>query len=98
MYGCPSKNTKLREPPRTDLIYGASGQIFESPDTGAIYGAWAKEYGVVFEAPASLGGMKIMLTDPRVLAHYYARETRTYVQTELTRIFLQRDVCTKFGF
>ncbi|KAI6033215.1 cytochrome P450 [Pisolithus orientalis] len=53
--------------------------------------------GVVFEAPAALGGMKIMLTDPRVLAHYYARETRTYVQTEPTKIFLQRNSTVQFG-
>ncbi|KIO07015.1 hypothetical protein M404DRAFT_24140, partial [Pisolithus tinctorius Marx 270] len=84
------KTTKLRGPPRTDLIYGASKRIFESPDAGAIYEVWAKEYGVVFEVPTTLGGAKIMLTDPRALAHYYARETWTYVQTESARFFLQR--------
>ncbi|KAI6012645.1 cytochrome P450 [Pisolithus orientalis] len=84
------KTTKLRGPPRADLIYGSSKRIFESPDAGAIYEAWAKEYGVAFGVPTTLGGTKIMLTDPRALAHYYARETSTYVQTESARFFLQR--------
>ncbi|KAI6012644.1 cytochrome P450 [Pisolithus orientalis] len=85
------KTTKLRGPPRADLIYGASKRIFEAPDAGAIYEAWAKEYGVAFEVPTTLGGTKIMLTDPRALAHYYARETWTYVLTESARFFLQRN-------
>ncbi|KAI6131615.1 cytochrome P450 [Pisolithus croceorrhizus] len=83
------KTTKLRGPPRTDLVFGAAKQIFESSDAGAIYEAWAKEYGVVYEVPTTLGGKKIMLTDPKALTHYYARETRTYVQTEFARFFLQ---------
>ncbi|KAI6099010.1 cytochrome P450 [Pisolithus sp. B1] len=85
-----SRTTRLRGPPRTDLIFGTSKQVFESLDAGAIHEAWAKEYGVAYEVPTTLGGKKIMLTDPRALAHYYARESWTYVQTEWTRFFLQR--------
>ncbi|KIK27618.1 hypothetical protein PISMIDRAFT_92400, partial [Pisolithus microcarpus 441] len=83
------KTTKLRGPPRTDLVYGAAKQILESLDAGAIYEAWAKEYGVVYEVPTTLGGKKIMLTDPKALTHFYARETWTYVHTESARFFLQ---------
>ncbi|KAI6021237.1 cytochrome P450 [Pisolithus marmoratus] len=83
------KTTKLRGPPRTDLIFGAAKQILESQDEGAIYEAWAKEYGVAYEVPTTLGGKKIVLTDPRALAHYYARESWVYVQTKLARSFLE---------
>ncbi|KAI6104602.1 cytochrome P450 [Pisolithus croceorrhizus] len=86
-----SKTTKLRGPPRTDLIFGTAKQTFESSDAGAIHEAWAKEYGAAYEVPTTLGGKKIMLTDPRALAHYYARESWTYVQTESARFFLQRN-------
>ncbi|KAI6166079.1 cytochrome P450 [Pisolithus thermaeus] len=83
------KTTKLRGPPRTNFVFGASKQILESLDAGAIYEEWAKEYGVVYEVPTTLGGKKIMLTDPRALTHFYARETWTYVHTESARFFLQ---------
>ncbi|KAI6003057.1 cytochrome P450 [Pisolithus albus] len=86
-----SKTTRLRGPPRTDLIFGTAKQTFESQDSGAIHEAWAKEYGVAYEVPTTLGGKKIMLADPRALAHYYARESWTYIQTESARFFLQRN-------
>ncbi|KAI6117793.1 cytochrome P450 [Pisolithus thermaeus] len=85
------KTTKLRGPPRKDLIFGVAKQILESPDPGAMYDAWAKRYGVAYEVPMTLGGKQIVLTDPRALAHYYARETWIYVQTNSTKFFLQRN-------
>ncbi|KAI6012677.1 cytochrome P450 [Pisolithus orientalis] len=72
------KTTSLRGPPGTHPIFGASKDLFESPDTGEIFETWAEEYGVAYEVPTSFGGKKIMLCDPRALAHYYARETWTY--------------------
>ncbi|KAI6023312.1 cytochrome P450 [Pisolithus marmoratus] len=85
------KATKLRGPPRTDFIFGAAKQIIDTLDPGDIYEAWAKEYGVVYEVPTTLGGKQIVLTDPRALAHYYARETWTYVQTDSTKFFIERN-------
>lgn len=85
------KTTKLCGPPRTDFIFGAAKQILESPDPGAMFEAWAKEYGVAYEVPMTLGGKQIVLTDSRALAHYYAKETWVYVQTNSTRSFLQRN-------
>ncbi|KAI6154113.1 cytochrome P450 [Pisolithus tinctorius] len=84
------KTTSLRGPPGTHPIFGASKDLFESPDTGEIFETWAEEYGVAYEVPTSFGGKKIMLCDPRALAHYYARETWTYVLTDSTRVFLER--------
>ncbi|KAI6041429.1 cytochrome P450 [Pisolithus marmoratus] len=75
-----SKTTKLRGPPRTDLIFGAAKKIFKALDPGAIYEAWAKEYGVVYEIPTTPGRKQIVLTVPRAFAHFYAREIITYVQ------------------
>ncbi|KIK17678.1 hypothetical protein PISMIDRAFT_633442 [Pisolithus microcarpus 441] len=84
------KTTSLRGPPGAHPIFGASKDLFEAPDTGEIFDTWAEEYGVAYEVPTSFGGKKIMLCDPRALAHYYARETWTYVLTDSTRVFLER--------
>lgn len=83
------KTTKLRGPPRSNIVFGADKQIFELPDPGAIYETWENEYGVVYEVPTTLGGKKIVLCDPRALAHYYARETWTYVLTSMVRSYFQ---------
>ncbi|KAI6040237.1 cytochrome P450 [Pisolithus marmoratus] len=85
------KATKLRGPPRTNFVFGAAKQILETQDPGDIYEAWAKEYGVVYQVPTTLGGKQVVLTDPRALAHYYARETWTYVQTDTTKLFTERN-------
>lgn len=58
-----------------------------------MFGAWAEEYGAAHEVLTSFGGKKIILRDPRALAHFYARESWTYVHTESTRVFLERGVC-----
>ena len=86
------KTTSLRGPPRTNLIYGASKELFESSDVGPIYEHWAKEYGPVYEVPTTLGGSKTVLCDPKAIAHFYVRETWSYVQLPSSRRFLQRTV------
>ncbi|KAI6154234.1 cytochrome P450 [Pisolithus tinctorius] len=84
------KTTRLRGPPGADLIFGASKQIAQSPDTGALYEAWTKKYGAAYVVPTTLGGKKIMLCDPRALAHFFARESWTYVFTDSTRLFYEQ--------
>jgi len=86
------KTTSLRGPPRTNLIYGASKDLFESSDTGSIFEQWAEEYGPVYQVPTTLGGNKIVLCDPKAIAHYYARETWTYDLLPSSRRFAQRTV------
>ncbi|KIM68463.1 hypothetical protein SCLCIDRAFT_1209273 [Scleroderma citrinum Foug A] len=85
------KTTSLRGPPRTNLIYGASKDLFKSSDTGSVFEQWAKEYGLVYEIPTTLGGNKIVLCDPKAIAHYYAKETWTYVLLPSSRRFMQRN-------
>lgn len=84
------KTTRLRGPPGADFIFGASKQIAQSPDTGALYEAWTKKYGAAYVVPTTLGGKKIMLCDPRGLAHFFARESWTYVFTDSTRLFYEQ--------
>jgi len=75
------KTTRLRGPPRTNLVHGVAKDLFESMDAGSIYEQCQAnaEYGLVFEVPTTLGGNKIVLScDPKATAHFYAKETWTY--------------------
>jgi hypothetical protein len=87
------KTTQLRGPPRTSLIYGVSHDLVSSQDSGAMYERWATEYGVAYTIPGVLGQNRIVLCDPRAIAHFYARETWTYVQTPLELALLEESVC-----
>ncbi|KIJ12890.1 hypothetical protein PAXINDRAFT_14252 [Paxillus involutus ATCC 200175] len=85
------KTTQLRGPPNPSLLYGVGKDVAEATDSGALmYEAWAEEYGVVYQVPATLGQTKIVLTDPRAIAHFYARETWTYVLTPLSKALFER--------
>ncbi|KAG1901457.1 cytochrome P450 [Suillus fuscotomentosus] len=86
------KTTQLLGPPRTSLLYGVSRDLAISQDSGAIYERWATEYGVVYMIPSVLGQTRVVLCDPRAIAHFYARETRTYVQTPLSLALLKASV------
>ncbi|KAI6136084.1 cytochrome P450 [Pisolithus sp. B1] len=85
------KTTGLRGPPRKSLIFGWSMDLLHSEDTGSVYEEWAREYGVVYEVPTTLGGRKIMLCDPRALAHFYSKETWTYVPTDFDLLFIRKN-------
>ncbi|KAI6136080.1 cytochrome P450 [Pisolithus sp. B1] len=84
------RTTRLRGPPRTDLVFGVSKQIIESTDTAALYEAWAGKYGVVYEVPTTLGGRKIMLSDPRALTHLFSKDGWSYVLIDETRLVIRR--------
>ncbi|KAG2039491.1 cytochrome P450 [Suillus americanus] len=83
------KTTQLRGPPRTSFIYGVSHDLASSQDSGEMYERWATEYGVAYMIPSVLGQTRIVLCDPRAVAHFYARETWTYVQTPLSLALLE---------
>ncbi|KAG1901360.1 cytochrome P450 [Suillus fuscotomentosus] len=86
------KTTQLLGPPRTSLVYGVSRDLAISQDSAAIYERWATEHGVVYMIPSVLGQTRVVLCDPRAIAHFYARETRTYVQTPLSLALLEASV------
>ncbi|KAG2144204.1 cytochrome P450 [Suillus clintonianus] len=75
------KTTQLRGPPRTSFLYGVSRDLGSSHDSGTMYEHWAEEYGVAYMIPSVLGQTRIILCDPRAIAHFFARETWTYVKT-----------------
>ncbi|KIM68469.1 hypothetical protein SCLCIDRAFT_1209280 [Scleroderma citrinum Foug A] len=84
-----SKTTRLRGPPRTNLIYGVSKDLFKSSTTGFLFEQWAKEYGPVYEVPTTLGGNRIVLCDLKAIAHFCAREPWTYALLPFIRRFME---------
>ncbi|KAG0695669.1 cytochrome P450 [Suillus ampliporus] len=83
------KTTQLRGPPRSSFVYGVSNDLVSSQDSAAVYERWAKEYGVVYMIPNILGQTKVVLCDPKAIAHFYARDTWIYVQTPLSLAILE---------
>ncbi|KAG1855866.1 cytochrome P450 [Suillus tomentosus] len=83
------RTTQLRGPPRTSFIYGVSNDLVSSKDSATMYEHWAQEYGVAYMIPSVLGQTRIVLSDPRAIAHFYARESWTYVQTPLSLTLIE---------
>ncbi|KAH9936872.1 cytochrome P450 [Epithele typhae] len=84
-----ARATPLAGPLRPSWLFGVTKQVLNNPDAPAIYEGWVEEYGAVFVAPAPLGATRVVLTDPKAVAHFYAAETWTYVQTKLARVAIE---------
>ena len=80
------RTPRLRGPPSSSWLFGATKELFESSDLGVLYGKWEKKYGPVYEIPSSLGSKMLVLADPKAVAHFFARDTSTYHQPEVRKI------------
>ncbi|KAF8128180.1 cytochrome P450 [Boletus edulis] len=60
--------------------------IFLSTDSGEVYEKWAEGYGGAYEIPWVLGNIRIVLCDPKAIAHLYGGEPWTYVQTPFSKL------------
>ncbi|THU84114.1 cytochrome P450 [Dendrothele bispora CBS 962.96] len=80
----------LKGPPRESLIFGVLKHVNQAPDSGAVYEEWSAKYGPVYQIPGVLGSKRVVLMDPKAVAHFYARETTTYVQTGMSKSFIKR--------
>ena len=79
------RTTQLRGPPSESFIYGVGKHTLDAEDQGAVYEAWAQEYGPVYTVPSTLGSKRIVLCDPKAIAHFFSKETWTYIQTPFTK-------------
>ena len=87
------RTTQLRGPPSESFLYGVGKRILDADNSGAIYEAWVQEYGPVYAIPSTLGSKKIVLNDPKAIAHFYAKDTWSYIQTQAVRRGLANFVC-----
>ena len=87
------RTTKLSGPSSESWIFGQSKALFEADDTALLYEDWAQKYGPVYRIPLSLGSSRIVLCDPRAVAHFYARESTGFRMKTANRILIERLVC-----
>ncbi|KAI0368462.1 cytochrome P450 [Pilatotrama ljubarskyi] len=84
-----SRATPLAGPPSPSWLFGISRVAANNPEGAALYDEWAEQYGPVFRVPAPLGSTRVVLMDPKAVAHFYSLETFTYVQTALSRVAIE---------
>jgi hypothetical protein len=90
--------TPLLGPPSKSFFFGCRHYINKAPDPGLIYEQWAAEYGSVYKVPDALGSSRIVITDPKALAHVYSRETVGYVHSTFSKLFLSNAVSANIGW
>ncbi|EIW75917.1 cytochrome P450, partial [Coniophora puteana RWD-64-598 SS2] len=78
LWGQRRDPTQLNGPPRSSLFLGVGQQILDSPDAGSLYEKWEREYGPVYSAPSTLWKERIVLCDPKAIAHMWARDSIVY--------------------
>ncbi|KAK7044771.1 cytochrome P450 [Favolaschia claudopus] len=82
--------TSLRGPWSFNLLFGVLPKILGADDPGDVYEEWASRYGSVFSVPAALGSRRVVITDPKTLAHFAARETYGYIGTPQSKRFQEK--------
>lgn len=83
------KTTRLNGPANPSFLFGLYRQISEAEDPGVLFEYWALQYGPAFRIPGGFGSSRIVICDARANAHFYSKETFCYVQTKLSRVFIE---------
>lgn len=78
------KTTKLNGPQSWNWLFGVTMNVHKG-DSGDIHEQWAKEYGPVYQIPVAFGGRRTILTDPKAIAHFYSKETFTYINSDFSK-------------
>ena len=98
-----SRLPRLKGPSNNNFLFGRLRETFASKDRAALYQSWVDEYGDVYQIPAQLGGRRLILCDPKAIAHVQSRDTFTYHGLPFSKKFLKKFVsrfesccCVKF--
>jgi len=86
------RTPKLRGPPSSSWLFGATQEILKSSDPGVIYANWEKKYGAVYEIPTGVGSRILVLADPKAIGHFFAKDTFTYYKPQWIRILIRNVV------
>jgi hypothetical protein len=84
-----TSGTRLRGPPSKSFLFGCRQFVTDAPDPGLIYEQWAEEYGSVYRMPDALGTSRVVITDPKAIAHYYAGFSFGYVQSKTAKMAIK---------
>lgn len=81
--------TRLKGPGSNAFIINLHRYLSVS-DSGVVCEKWVQEYGSVYQLPLVLGGHKIIVADPKAVAHFFSLDTYGYTQTPGSKRFLDR--------
>ncbi|KIM47090.1 hypothetical protein M413DRAFT_440621 [Hebeloma cylindrosporum] len=90
LYTRRAATPRLKGPPSRSFLFGATRDLFEASDPSVIYQDWEKLYGAIYQVPTSLGARMIVLSDPKALAQFFAKDTSTYQQPLFSRLTSRR--------
>ncbi|KAF8665642.1 hypothetical protein AX16_000097 [Volvariella volvacea WC 439] len=79
----------IQGPPSESYFFGMSKLLLQAENATDIYEGWAQKYGPVFRIPGAFGLGRIVICDPKATAHYHSKETYVYVQTKVSRKFIE---------
>ena len=83
-----SRTTQLRGPPDGNILLGCTRMLHDVDDPGSLFNDWAGRYGNVYQIKSFLNSKRLVLCDPKAIAHFYARDTVVYGNTPTVRFFL----------
>ncbi|KAF8548313.1 cytochrome P450 [Imleria badia] len=83
------RTPKLSGPPSSSFAYGVGKILMEANDPASMYELWAHEYGAAYEVPSTFGSRRIILYDPKAIAHFHAKQSWTYVRTPFAKKFFE---------
>ena len=80
------RRAALRGPKSSNFVFGTTNLLSNSQtDVVSLYEKWAETYGPVFQIPAPFGSRKVVLCDPKAVAHFYSLETIVYGRDPVRR-------------
>ncbi|EIW81779.1 cytochrome P450 [Coniophora puteana RWD-64-598 SS2] len=85
-----SAYTRLRGPPSDSLLWGVSQKLPLTEAATAWYTQWEAEYGHVYSIPYTLGKERIVLHDPKAVAHFFTMDNSVYVKSTFTRSVIRK--------
>jgi hypothetical protein len=91
------KTTPLRGP-STWAPLGYAIELVRNQDLGKLYKSWIDEYGPVFQVPTVFGRKEVVISDPKALAHFFAKDTYSYRMTPAFAFAFKHFVCFESSF
>jgi hypothetical protein len=92
----PTQTTRLKGPKSKSLVFGNSRFPSSQQDVTLVLEEWAKCYSAVFCIPEVLGCTTIILCNPKIIQHFYLKETYGYVYNALGKALTTNIVCQAF--
>jgi hypothetical protein len=84
---------RLQGPPSKSFVFGHTMEIMGARSPADLYDGWAQTYGAVYRVRGPLGSDRIVLCDPKAIAHMFALDSWKYSHTPLARRQLGSLVC-----